>query len=752
MSEGIDIREPSAVTTAGLLTDTDGALITTGTANVMLLEIQSDGSLKTFDFNDNTFKSTTVTTRVSAATHRQANNGAVNTGIWSHVQSTVSGFTAGNRYIEVIEHTSLVTSIMRLFQWGNKSTSFNLFSNVSQTGLAAAKYAGPAGPGVYYDDGAANTNTVIGTDGTSANAVSTLAAATTLATSLGVNRIYITGQSTLTLTGQTLTDYDIIGVKTADAASVNLGTAASPSILTRVKIVNCRVYGTHDVSDRLTIECGFIDDAPAAETTFLNVVARCCGFLNDFSLDTSSDNLFEACFSAIPGNDYPTVTCTGSAGTFVMRHYSGGIGVQNLSASHTASIEGMGQVVFESGCNVNAVIAIRGAFTLVDNTAGMSNITEGARIDTTQILNAVTNDGVKLDGSAVNQATADITSLESRLTAARAEYLDNLNVGGQVASNADIVAINQSASRRILLTTVGQYERPESSSVTYTIEARTYDGDGADVNADSSPTLTVTGSVSGDLSANLSGVTSPATGVYRWTYTVTSGATIEQVAIGVSATISGSTFTLNQYTQVTDFVAATFTTADRVLLQNASDKADIVAGSDGATLATSQPNYTPATAAAVSAIGTNVTTLVNRIGAFTGTGVNTVLGFLKAMMSKVATNPSDVGGTFTAADDSLEAVRDRGDSQWSGGGGGGGEPGGVDVTVNVKDQDSNPIADALVWITSDADGDTIVDGAYRSNVSGNVTFTLLSGNTYYLWAMKAGQQAIRGTSFTAVAD
>lgn len=68
----------------------------------------------------------------------------------------------------------------------------------------------------------------------------------------------------------------------------------------------------------------------------------------------------------------------------------------------------------------------------------------------------------------------------------------------------------------------------------------------------------------------------------------------------------------------------------------------------------------------VSTISTNVTTLINRIGAFTGSGINTVLGFLKAIMSKAsALTPSDVGGTFDNTTDSIEALRDRGDAAYT---------------------------------------------------------------------------------------
>jgi len=56
----------------------------------------------------------------------------------------------------------------------------------------------------------------------------------------------------------------------------------------------------------------------------------------------------------------------------------------------------------------------------------------------------------------------------------------------------------------------------------------------------------------------------------------------------------------------------------------------------------------------------SISTLVNRLGAFTGTGVNTVLGFFLALMRKDADLPSDVGGTYDEETDSLEALQEAG--------------------------------------------------------------------------------------------
>lgn len=159
-------------------------------------------------------------------------------------------------------------------------------------------------------------------------------------------------------------------------------------------------------------------------------------------------------------------------------------------------------------------------------------------------------------------AQTSLTTLENRLTLARAGYLDNLNISGAVASQADVNALNQSASRRIIVTTQGQWERPDSGSATYFIEARTYDGDGAAVNADANPTITVTGAVTGSLSGNVSVISNPATGVYRWSYSQPSNAAIEAVRVDVSATLGGSAFPMSVMSQSCDFVSATWTTAD----------------------------------------------------------------------------------------------------------------------------------------------------------------------------------------------
>jgi len=240
-----------------------------------------------------------------------------------------------------------------------------------------------------------------------------------------------------------------------------------------------------------------------------------------------------------------------------------------------------------SGANIGTVAAnvtqISGDATAADNAeaffdgtgyAGTNNVIP--TVTTLTNLPAITTDwltGTGVAASAVTKIQAGLSTyngsdtsgtatLLTRLSATRAGYLDNLNTVGIVASQADVLAINQSASRRIVLSALQQFELPETGSITFTIELRTYDGDGAAINADSDPSLTATGTITGSLSGQLGVVSNPTTGTYRWSYTVEDTDNIEQIRFDASATIGGDIFTITHYAQTCNFVSTTWTTTD----------------------------------------------------------------------------------------------------------------------------------------------------------------------------------------------
>lgn len=247
------------------------------------------------------------------------------------------------------------------------------------TGTPTTKYMGPRGPGVYVDSGAANTNTVTGTDGTISNPVSTFAAARTIADAIGVTRYYLEGNSDITLAA-THVDWEFIGVGSVADNIVNLGSQD----VSRSLFVDLTIEGTQGGSGRIeAIECALQD--PGAGATTLHIFALRCGLVDDIEVDTSNNNVFDACFSLVAGATTPKIIATGASGTIEIRHYSGGIELSTLSASHNVSIEGMGQVIFTADCNVNANVSIRGLFTITDNTAGMASLTQDAVVNMPKI-------------------------------------------------------------------------------------------------------------------------------------------------------------------------------------------------------------------------------------------------------------------------------------------------------------------------------------------------------------------------------
>lgn len=124
--KGIDIRQTAnRLIFRASLKDSDGAKVTSGTASLYLYELQDDGALKSYDFNDHTFKATALTTETVSLTHRTGNNGGTNTGLWTYVLSTLTGFTKGAIYFAVVSHASaLPPQQEREFQFGSVESDY----------------------------------------------------------------------------------------------------------------------------------------------------------------------------------------------------------------------------------------------------------------------------------------------------------------------------------------------------------------------------------------------------------------------------------------------------------------------------------------------------------------------------------------------------------------------------------------------------------------------------------------------------
>jgi hypothetical protein len=139
--KGIDVRQTgTALLFRAFLQDGASpiAKVTSGTTTYSLYELQSDGTLKSYDFSDNTFKTTALTTATAALTHRTGNNSTVNTGVWTAALATLTGFTVGALYlVQVNNSTAVPPDQTREFQYG--SAEGDLATTANGTGVAGVQ-------------------------------------------------------------------------------------------------------------------------------------------------------------------------------------------------------------------------------------------------------------------------------------------------------------------------------------------------------------------------------------------------------------------------------------------------------------------------------------------------------------------------------------------------------------------------------------------------------------------------------------
>jgi hypothetical protein len=610
-NQGIDVRQSAnRLVFRALLQDSAGAIVTTGTTTLRLYELQDDGTLKSYDFSSNTFKTTALTTETLSMTHRTGNNGTTNTGLWTGVLSTLTGFTVGAIIFAQVLNSGASPAVQASqFQFGGAEGDLQVTSTFFLK-VDTEEFKGGTIP---------------------------------TPTTTGVPRVEVHSY----LTGQ-------------DPATLVLATPAN-------KLVT-------DGTGRVTV-------------------------------GTNADKTGYSLTQSFPAN-FATLVIDGNGRVDVSKWLGGTPNA--LTSGNLPSL-------------VNAYAAGQDPRTLLE--------VGGGYLDT----------------------------LITRLSATRTAYLDNLNTGGIVASQADINALNQSASRRILLAVVPAMERPESGNNTYTVEMRLFTADGVAVNADSTPTISPVGKITGSLSANMGALSNPATGVYRGTYTVASSATLEEIRFDGSALVSAEGLTLSTYTAVGDFVSAVFTTTDSANIlaakvaaeaaklraetgiPNATPgttnglplKSDLPVAPDNAgitnantkldTLTTRIPGVVQPqtgdayarlgapTGASVSAdiagvqtklgtpagasVSADVATITSRLGtpttnvaatldALSGkfAGITLMANWMRLPLRKTNNDPTAISevnanngtgtGTFDPTTDSGEAIRDRGDVAWTGGGGG----------------------------------------------------------------------------------
>jgi hypothetical protein len=328
----------------------------------------------------------------------------------------------------------------------------------------APAYAGPRGPGVYYNDAAANTATVNGVDGTWSNPVSTIAAVKTIADSLGVKRIYLVNNSSATL-GAAMPDYEFVGIGEMMANMVNFGTRD----VDNSAFYNLLLTGAQGGTGRCHAEGCVLSAITGMEIT------SCGCLLAAGTLTLRNDCAFDRWWSAVAGSGAPIIDINSVANVnLYMRHGSGGVQINNAVATTIMSLETDGQLIVDASCTDLTVVP-RGNLSWTDNGTGTSVNLDAAinrtginaEVDSalnTAIPGGPVSDSVNQRLKAIDVLTeasgggdlAAINTNAARLTAARAGALTDWIDGGRLDLLLDEILAAGGGGGTIELTTEGE--------------------------------------------------------------------------------------------------------------------------------------------------------------------------------------------------------------------------------------------------------------------------------------------------------
>jgi len=208
--------------------------------------------------------------------------------------------------------------------------------------------------------------------------------------------------------------------------------------------------------------------------------------------------------------------------------------------------------------------------TLATNLGTLAGHDPGSTLASASAVSALQTTANAINSTVtLNSDTAGTTTLLGRLTSARGGYLDNLNVGGNVSSHADIVNFTQSMPNALVVTSL--VYPVEGTDTAYPLTLYIWNENGQLQDADGGIiTSTITNAVGTDRSAHFSGWTHGSTGTYTATYTVASNATLEPLVMKFAGTTTtnsvASNFVAVTQPQVNANGSVSFSSTDRTNL------------------------------------------------------------------------------------------------------------------------------------------------------------------------------------------
>ena len=232
-------------------------------------------------------------------------------------------------------------------------------------------------------------------DGTVDNPSDNIADATTIANSVGITRFKIAPNSSFTL-ASTYTGFNFSG----DGRWV-LGLGGQQ--LNNSTIIHATVSGICTTTNNV-----YFENCEIGTVTLPSCTVKSSSITSTITLADAGDYVFDQCYSAVAGTGSPVVNFGLLIGNtnLNMRHYSGGIEVQNMGQAGTdnMSLEGEGQLIINANCT-GGTIVVRGNFKITDNSGG--SVTVVRDDDSSNIISVKTiTDALPDSGALTSIATA----------------------------------------------------------------------------------------------------------------------------------------------------------------------------------------------------------------------------------------------------------------------------------------------------------------------------------------------------------
>ena len=219
---------------------------------------------------------------------------------------------------------------------------------------------GYADGAVWIDTNLSNTNTESFVDGVADNPVSTIAAALTIATAVGLKRLRVASGSSITFAAD-MSNYAVVGQ--------NYTIAFGGQTVTGSQIVGATVSGTY-----VGTTC-ILEDCIINAITGPGITMRRC-FFNEVTMTANAAGswFLNDCRSRVAGTGSPNFDFGATIGNvnLNLRGYSGGIELENMgdAGTDTASIEGDGQIILNANCDAGS-LSYRGNFKFLDNSGNV---------------------------------------------------------------------------------------------------------------------------------------------------------------------------------------------------------------------------------------------------------------------------------------------------------------------------------------------------------------------------------------------